>query len=232
MTIMSLGFKGLAGNEDWAQMRTRMVKTQIAARGIQDHRVLAAMEKVPRHLFVPKASQGLAYTDQPLSLSHGQTISQPYIVALMSSLASVQSGDRILEIGTGSGYQAAVLVEMGAEVFSIEIVKPLAEEARDRLERLGYHCHVRAGDGWLGWPEASPFDAILITASTPVVPPKLKAQLAPGGRIILPQEVEGGQVLVLYTKGLDKDSALKKTDIIPVRFVPLTGEARKTPGIR
>lgn len=211
---------------NWDQLRSEMVSTQIESRGIKDPGVLAAMKQVPRHLFVPASVQSLAYTDQPLPIGHDQTISQPYIVALMTSLAGVKKGDRVLEIGTGSGYQAAVLAQMGAKVYSIEIIAPLADEARARLHDLGYQCWIRAGDGWDGWSEEDPFSVILITASTPVVPPKLKAQLAPGGTMVLPEETNRGQVLVKYTKGTNADAGLRKSDIIPVRFVPLTGKVR------
>ena len=200
----------------------RMVRDQIAAREVRDPRVLAAMRKIPRHLFVPPEWQSLAYADQPLPIGHGQTISQPYIVAFMTEALELKPGDRVLEIGTGSGYQAAVLAELVREVYSLEIVEPLAEEAEARLQRLGYtNVHVRAGDGYRGWPEAAPFDAIMVTAAPDHVPAPLVAQLALDGRLILPVG-RFSQDLVRIRRTA---AGLKKETLLPVRFVPMTGES-------
>ena len=184
--------------------------------------VRRALGKVPREAFVDAEDADQAYVNRPLSIGHGQTISQPYIVALMSDLLEVDAGDRVLEIGTGSGYQAAVLAELGAEVYTIEIVAPLGEQARQRLAGLGYEqVHVRVGDGNLGWPEAAPFDGIIVTAAGPI-PPALVEQLAPDGRLVMPVGVSGGdQELVVITR--KADGTLNRTSKLPVRFVPLTG---------
>jgi protein-L-isoaspartate(D-aspartate) O-methyltransferase len=200
--------------------RARMVEDQIAGRGITDAGVLKAMRSVPRHEFVPRAQRAEAYEDWPLPIGHGQTISQPYIVALMTELAAVKPGDRVLEVGTGSGYQAAVLAEMGAEVYGIEIVEPLATRARDTLRRLGYdRVQVRHGDGYRGWPEAAPFAAIVVTAAPPEVPHALVEQLAPGGRLVIPVG-RADQELKLMVK---TPSGLETRSVVPVRFVPMVG---------
>jgi protein-L-isoaspartate(D-aspartate) O-methyltransferase len=208
-----------------ASARAHMVASQIAARGVADPRVLDAMRRVERHLFVPPAMRSAAYGDHPLPIGHDQTISQPYIVAVMTELARVRSGARALEIGTGSGYQAAVLSLVAKEVYSIEIVEPLAREAAERLGRLGYrNVTVRAGDGYRGWPEHAPFDAILVTAAPPEIPRPLLDQLAMGGRLVAPVGPEGGdQQLVVVER---TPQGLKRWEVIPVRFVPMTGEAR------
>lgn len=204
--------------------RDRMVERQLAARDIVDQRVLAAMRKVPRHEFVPASYRDDAYADHPLPIGHSQTISQPYIVALMSQLAVVRPGDKVLEIGTGSGYQAAVLAELGAEVYSIEIVEPLADRAREVLAKLGYDkVHVRAGDGYQGWPEQAPFAAVVITAAPPAIPEPLQAQLAVGGRLVAPVG-KGIQDLVVVTR---TGEGFRQREVIPVRFVPMTGEAQR-----
>lgn len=202
----------------------RMVRDQIAAREVRDPRVLAAMRKIPRHLFVPPEWQSLAYTDQPLPIGHGQTISQPYIVAFMTEALELKPGDRVLEIGTGSGYQAAVLAELVREVYSIEIVERLAEEAETRLRRLGYtNVQVRAGDGYRGWPDAAPFDAIMVTAAPDHVPAPLLEQLALNGRLILPVgRFYQDLIRIRRTSG-----GLKKETLLPVRFVPMTGESER-----
>lgn len=214
-----------AGEDTWAYARRRMVDEQIAARDVTDPRVLEAMRRVPRHLFVPEDAQSEAYADHPLSIGHDQTISQPYIVALMSQLAEIARGDRVLEIGTGSGYQAAVLAELGAEVYTIEIVEPLAREAEARLRRLGYdRVHVRAGDGYGGWPEHAPFDAVIVTAAPPRIPDPLREQLAVGAHLVAP---EGGgmvQQLVVLTRTAE---GYDRRDVIPVLFVPMTGEVQR-----
>lgn len=201
-----------------------MVEIQIKLRGIQAQSVLDAMTKVPRHLFVPKAYQSAAYEDTPLPIGHDQTISQPYIVAFMTEAAEIKPTDKVLEIGTGSGYQAAVLAEMCREVDSIEIVEPLAKEAANRLKSLGYrNVSVRIGDGYQGWPEKAPFDAILVTAAPEHVPEALQKQLAPNGRLIIPIG-KSFQELVRLTK---KGSSIVRESLLPVRFVPMTGEALK-----
>jgi protein-L-isoaspartate(D-aspartate) O-methyltransferase len=207
-----------------ARQRQQMVQEQIRARGVTVPRVLAAMQEVPRHLFVPESERAQAYEDHPLPIGAGQTISQPYIVALMTALLDLKPQARVLEIGTGSGYQAAVLSRLAGEVYTVEIVPQLAERARDTLTRLGYgNVHVRVGDGYRGWPEAAPFDGILLTAAPSAVPPPLLAQLKPGGRLVLPI---GGfdQDLVVMTKRAD--GSIQQDKVLPVRFVPMTGEAQ------
>jgi len=204
--------------------RSHMVTAQIEARGVGDRRVLDALRSVERHLFVPEAMRPHAYEDRPLPIGHRQTISQPYIVALMTELARVGKGARVLEIGTGSGYQAAVLAVLAKEVYTIEIVEPLAMESKARLARLGYrNVVVRAGDGYRGWPEKAPFDAILVTAAPPEIPAPLLEQLAVGGRLVAPVG-EGVQDLVLVEK---TSRGLLRRSVLPVRFVPMTGEAQR-----
>lgn len=201
-----------------------MVSQQIEARGVRDPRVLAAMRKVPRHEFVPEEQVPLAYEDHPLPIGHEQTISQPYIVAAMSELANVGPGARVLEIGTGSGYQAAILAELGAQVFSIEIVEPLAKSAAATLARLGYdQVHVRAGDGTRGWPDEAPFDAVIVTAAPPRVPEPLKEQTKVGGRLVIPVGEDHQELLVLTRT----PKGFVERTIFAVRFVPMTGEARE-----
>lgn len=210
-----------AQDADWAEQRDRMVQRQIQERGIDDPHVLRAMEKVRRHLFVPEEFRSAAYSDRPLPIGQGQTISQPYIVALMTELAEVEPGDRVLEVGTGSGYQAAILAELVEGVYTVEIVEELGKTARKRLEKLGYdNVHVRIGDGFRGWPEHAPFKAIVVTAAPPEIPGPLKEQLAPGGRLVIPVG-EGWQELKVVEKAAD--GTLKKTTVIPVQFVPMTG---------
>ncbi len=185
--------------------------------------VIAAMGRVERHLFVPTALRTLAYDDRPLPIGYGQTISQPYIVALMTELLGLASGDKVLEIGTGSGYQAAVLAELGMDVYSIEIVPELAAEARARFGRLGYgRVASRLGDGYFGWPEQAPFDGLVVTAAAGHVPPPLIKQLKPGGRMVIPVGPPYRvQYLVLVTKAAD--GSVRSRPLLPVRFVPLTG---------
>jgi protein-L-isoaspartate(D-aspartate) O-methyltransferase len=214
---------GAAGEDPFAAARAQMVTDQIEARGIHDPRVLAAMRSVPRHEFVPASERDAAYGDHPLPIGHGQTISQPIVVALMTELAQVRPGARVLEVGTGSGYQAAVFAVLGAEVYTIEIVPALASRARETLSRLGYgSVHVRAGDGYRGWPDAAPFEAIVVTAAAPHVPQPLLDQLAPGGRLVIPvgEEDQELEVLVRTAQGVHVDR------VVPVRFVPMTGEIR------
>ncbi|MFP5378485.1 MAG: protein-L-isoaspartate(D-aspartate) O-methyltransferase [Vicinamibacteria bacterium] len=199
-------------------LAARMVETQIRARGVRDPRVLAAMRKVPRHRFVPESERGAAYGDHPLPIGHGQTISQPYIVAFMTEALGVGPGAKVLEIGTGSGYQAAVLGEIAGEVYTVEIVSPLAAQAAALLADLGYaNVPVRDGDGYAGWPEHAPYDAIMVTAAPEEVPAPLVEQLAVGGRLVIPVgTVE--QHLLVYTK--QADGRLREEDRMPVRFVP------------
>ena len=205
--------------------RDTMVTEQIEARGITDPAVLAAMRAVPRHEFLPIRLRHEAYADYPLPIGHGQTISQPYIVAFMTEAILPQPGEKILEIGAGSGYQAAVLTHMGAEVYSIEIVKPLAELARQTLQRLGYDkASVRYGDGHEGWPEHAPFDAIIVTCAPDRIPPALIEQLRDGGRMIIPVGSGMEQDLILLRKNGDQ---IEQQSILPVRFVPMTGAADK-----
>jgi protein-L-isoaspartate(D-aspartate) O-methyltransferase len=201
--------------------RLAMVSDQIASRGVRDPRVLYAMRAVPRHEFVPAAVREDAYVDSPLPIGHGQTISQPYIVALMTELARPSPADRALEVGTGSGYQAAVLSRMVARVFSVELVEPLAQSAASTLRRLGYgNVTVRNGDGYLGWPDEAPCDIILVTAAPEEVPAALVAQLKPGGRLIVPVgRVYDVQDLQLIEK--DAAGRVSTRSVIPVRFVPM-----------
>jgi len=208
----------------YAAAREQMVDEQISRRGIEDERVLAAMRKVERHLFVlPKYLQ-YAYIDDPLPIEAGQTISQPYIVALMTELLELDGTEKVLEIGTGSGYQAAILGELAKEVFTIEIIDTLGVTASKLLKKLGYeNINVRIGDGYRGWPEEAPFDAIIVTAAPPSVPRPLLEQLADGGRMVVPVG-RLSQDLILIERN---DTTYTETEIAPVRFVPMTGEARE-----
>jgi protein-L-isoaspartate(D-aspartate) O-methyltransferase len=210
-------------NDPYFNLRRNMVKNQIQARGITDKKVLDAMLKVPRHLFVPEAVRDEAYEDYPLSIGEGQTISQPYIVGIMTELASIKGDEKVLEIGTGSGYQAAVLSLLCKEVYIIEIVENLAKTAEKRLKDLEYNnVHVRFGDGYLGWTEAQPFDVIIITCAPPYLPDSLVRQIKEGGKIIAPMGEEyATQILTVFEK---KDGNLKKTEHEPVRFVPMKGK--------
>ena len=201
--------------------RMEMVRSQIEARGVNNGKVLNAMRKVPRHLFVPEEEQPYAYEDRPLPIGYGQTISQPYIVAYMTSEIWPQKSDRVLEIGTGSGYQAAVLSEIVDEVYTLEIIPGLGKEAKERLAKLGYdNVHVKVSDGYYGWKEKAPFDAIIVTAAARDVPPPLIEQLDEGGRMIIPIGPKyGGQVLVLIEKRKGK---IREKALLPVAFVPFT----------
>ena len=202
-----------------------MIKTQLADRGIRDPRVLDAMRAVPRHELVPENVRAQAYEDGPLPIGHGQTISQPYIVAYMSEQLAAKPEHRVLEIGTGSGYQAAVLARLVAEVYSIEIVEPLATRARADLARLGCkNVHVRAGDGYQGWPEKAPFDAIIVTCAPDHVPEPLISQLKEGGRMIIPVGDFGDQSLYVLEK---RGGKVEKRSVLPVRFVPMTGKSER-----
>ena len=207
--------------------RRQMVLRQIEWREVKDPNVLQAMRVVPRHAFVPGAQRTYAYEDRPLYIGYGQTISQPYIVAFMTEALRLDPNSSVLEIGTGSGYQAAVCAEMAREVHTIEIVEPLAKSAAEVLTQLGYaNVHVKAGDGYFGWPEEGPFDAIIGTAAAGEIPPPLIDQLSKGGRMILPVEGDDGlQRLILVTK--DEQGQLYSRDVLPVRFVPMTGRVQE-----
>ncbi len=209
--------------ESLANARHKMVETQIRARGVADQAVLAAMETVPRHLFVPAELVQLAYADHPLPIGYGQTISQPYIVGWMTELLRLKQGDKVLEIGTGSGYQAAILSQMGMDVYTIEIVAPLASQAAARLAGMGHMTiTVHNADGYYGWPERAPFDAIVVTCAPDHIPPALVAQLADGGRMVLPVGPTGAyQSLWLVEK---QGSQVRTSNLGDVVFVPLTGD--------
>jgi protein-L-isoaspartate(D-aspartate) O-methyltransferase len=210
---------------DFAAERERMVRQQVALRGVTDTRLLAAMRKVPRDQFIPEAVRNLAYTDQPLPIGHDQTISQPFIVAFMTEKLQLRPTDRVLEIGTGSGYQAAILAELAREVYTIEIVAPLGERAQGTLQRLGYkNVHVKIGDGYQGWPEEAPFDAVIVTCAPEHVPRPLIDQTREGGRVIIPVGAAGSQLLYLLEK---KAGRLQQRAVLPVRFVPMTGSAQE-----
>jgi protein-L-isoaspartate(D-aspartate) O-methyltransferase len=209
---------------DRADDRERMVREQLAGLGIRDPRVLAAMRAVPRHEFVPDLLRSYAYEDAPLAIGHGQTISQPYIVALMCELAEIDPGARVLEVGTGCGYQAAVLAELAGAVYTIEIVEPLAREARATLDRLGYaRVHTRHGDGAAGWPDAAPFDAILLAAAPERVPPALLDQLAIGGRLVAPVGVVAQEIRV--HRRTPDGVEMRRGPL--VAFVPMTGAVER-----
>jgi protein-L-isoaspartate(D-aspartate) O-methyltransferase len=214
---------------DFGEERAQMVQTQMVQRSpsIRDSEVLEAMRQVPRHLFVPWSLRLMAYEDHPLPIGHGQTISQPYIVALMTEALQLKTNSKVLEIGTGSGYQAAVLSELTPQVFTIEIITPLADEARERLQKLGYRTvKVRGADGYFGWPEEAPFDGIIVTCAAGHIPPPLIAQLRQGGRMVIPV---GGfyevQRLMVVTK--DQDGMVRTKELLPVRFVPMTGAIQR-----
>ncbi|HEY7000911.1 MAG TPA: protein-L-isoaspartate(D-aspartate) O-methyltransferase [Candidatus Udaeobacter sp.] len=210
---------------DLTDQRQQMVQQQLVTRGINDPRVLAAMSKVAREEFVPIGSRSASYEDGPLPIGYGQTISQPYIVAFMTQQLRPKSGDRILEVGTGSGYQAAILAELVSDVYSIEIVEPLAKNAETTLQRLGYkNVHLRVGDGYKGWPEEGPFDAIIVTCAPDKVPQSLVDQLKDEGRMVIPVGDRFAQQLYLLEK---KDGQLKQSATLPVRFVPMTNEMEK-----
>jgi protein-L-isoaspartate(D-aspartate) O-methyltransferase len=209
---------------DVKAMREKMVESQIKSRGVRDPRVLSAMLKVERHLFVPKEFRNSAYSDQPLPIGEGQTISQPYIVALMTELLELKGGERVLEVGTGSGYQAAILAELAAEVYTIEIVEKLASSAKKVLLESGYqNIKVKAGDGYLGWPEAAPFDAIIVTCAPDHIPEPLLDQLKEKGRMVVPVGTYSQEL----KKIVKKSGKIETTDITPVIFVPMTGEGIK-----
>ncbi len=228
-------FLAQGDEEAFRKRREEMVRVQIASsrwtgsEAVGDARVLEAMRQTPRHRFVPAAEVPHAYEDRPLPIGYGQTISQPYIVAKMSELAEPKKGQRALEIGTGSGYQAAILSQLVAEVYTIEIIAPLATAARQRLAALGYkNTEVRTGDGYYGWPEKAPFDCIVVTAAANHIPPPLVEQLKPGGRMVIPLgNPFQVQVLVLITKGTKGPRDIQVHNIMPVAFVPLVGGPKK-----
>lgn len=207
--------------ERWRQERERLVHDDIIAAGVQDRATLSAMREVPRHEFVPLRERSRAYEDTPLPIGHGQTISQPSLVAMMTELLRPRPGLRVLEVGTGSGYQAAILAATGARVWTIEIFQALADEARARLARLGYdEVQVRHGDGYAGWPEEAPFDAVVVTAAADEIPPALLEQLGPGGRLVMPVGAQtSDQALVFIEK--DRAGRVSRRELLPVRFVPL-----------
>ncbi len=236
LSLLLLAGAAFARDEDpYARARAQMVaeiRSVAATAGVPDRRrlspaVLDAMGRVPRHRFVPAALRGLAYADRPLPIGEGQTISEPFIVALMTDLLEPAPGDVVLEVGTGSGYQAAVLSGLVGKVHSIEIVEPLAQQAAERLAELGYgNVVVRQGDGYAGWPEAAPFDGIIVTAGADHVPKPLTEQLKPGGRMVIPVGPAGGnQQLLLIAKR--PDGTLRRRMVIPVRFVPFTREKER-----
>ncbi len=216
------GYAWQASEPQYSEMRSRMVRTQIQARGVNSPQVLQAMLKIERHLFVPEQFRRSAYNDHPLLIGEGQTISQPYIVALMTEMLNLSKSDKVLEIGTGSGYQAAVLGELCDQVYSIEIVESLGIKEKKLLKDLGYaNVHVMVGDGYKGWPKHSPFDAVIVTCAPTSIPQPLVDQLADGGRMVIPVGEAQNQALVILTKN---NGVVKQEKIIPVRFVPMTKE--------
>jgi protein-L-isoaspartate(D-aspartate) O-methyltransferase len=226
LTECTNGRRGSEANPegDFKAMREKMVENQIKARGVKDPRVLAVLLKVERHRFVPEKYLDSAYSDQPLPIGEGQTISQPYVVALMTELLELRGNEKVLEIGTGSGYQAAILAELAKEVYTIEIIEALASPARERLSALGYqNVQVKAGDGYLGWPEAAPFDAIIVTAAPDHIPKPLTDHLPEGGRMVVPV----GTFTQELKKIVKKSGKMETIDVIPVLFVPMTGDGVK-----
>ncbi len=230
--IVSLAAAFAVAAEDYAHQRSRMleeIQQDVRMTGAEigktelDARVLAALSKVPRHEFVPQSYQAMAYDNRPLPIGYGQTISQPFIVAIMTDLLNLQKDAVVLEIGTGSGYQAAILAELASHVYTIEIVPELGRQAAERLRRLGYdQVDVKVGDGYYGWPEHAPFDAIIVTAAPTQIPPPLVQQLKPGGRLVIPV---GGRFLTQYLVLVEKDAEgkIRTRELLPVQFVPLTG---------
>jgi len=212
--------------DDFAQQREEMIRVQLKSRGIDNEAVLNAFRIVPRHIFVPEPMRQYAYVDSPLPIGEGQTVSQPYIVALMTESVNPKPGDRALEIGTGSGFQAAILSQVVKEVYSIEILPELTKRAKEVLKEAGYkNIFIRQGDGFRGWPEKAPFDVILVTAAAPVIPPPLTDQLAENGRLVMPLGgQEDAQSLILVVK---KNGKLEQSTVTSVRFVPMTGEIEK-----
>jgi len=226
-TVVVLSIISITADDDGSltQKRWEMVETQIISRGIQNSKVIEAMLKVPRHVFVPEGLREGAYSDVPLPIGEGQTISQPYIVALMTELLGVQDGDKVLEIGTGSGYQTAILAEIGCFVYTVEIIESLSLRAQETLKGLGYEgIHFKVGDGYRGWSEYAPYDAIIATAAPDHLPKPLTEQLKEGGRMIIPVG-DLYQELILFRKTAQ---GIKERTVTPVRFVPMTGEAQKS----
>ena len=212
-------------NPTWQFERNQMVDQQIIGRGVEDLAVITAMRRVPRHRFVSEGDSNQAYEDHPLPIGYGQTISQPYIVAFMTEALQLKPNDRVLEIGTGSGYQAAVLAEIVAEVFTIEVVEALAQRAEATLQQLDYrNIMLRTGDGYQGWPEHAPFDAVILTAAPDHVPQPLLDQLAVGGRLIIPVGKQLQELVLIHRTQPDEYT---RTVLLPVAFVPMTGEAEK-----
>ncbi|MEN8119196.1 MAG: protein-L-isoaspartate(D-aspartate) O-methyltransferase [Bacteroidota bacterium] len=227
LLIMGLNLSFCNSNsQDYIKLREKMVENQIKRRGVSDEKVLAAMNAVERHLFVPKEYVNNAYEDSPLPIGEGQTISQPYIVAFMTEILNLDKTKKVLEIGTGSGYQAAVLSEVAGKVYSIELIESLGKHAKALLKKLAYNnVEVKIGDGYQGWKEHAPYDAIIVTCSPTHVPEKLKEQLAEGGLMIIPVGPRYAQELVLLKK---KNGKIKQTEVIAVRFVPMKDEEGKT----
>lgn len=210
--------------DNFKTMREKMVEYQIKSRGIKDSRVLSAMLKVERHLFVPDDLKDSAYNDQALPIAEGQTISQPYIVALMTELLELKGNEKVLEVGTGSGYQAAILAELAREVYTIEIIEKLAVSAEKLLNNLGYkNIHIKIGDGYQGWPEKAPFDAIIVTCAPDHIPKPLLEQLKDGGRMVIPVGAYSQELKKIVKRG----EKIETTDVLPVIFVPMTGEGVK-----
>jgi protein-L-isoaspartate(D-aspartate) O-methyltransferase len=228
MIIVLISATGSGGqtSDAYKTQRYEMVKSQIASRGIVNQKVLEAFRNVPRHEFVPHEYRRFAYADQPLPIGEGQTISQPYIVAYMTEVLNIKPGEKVLEIGTGSGYQAAILAEVEAEVYSIEVIEPLADRAKNVLENLGYkNIFLKTGDGYQGWEEHAPFDAIMVTCSPSKIPEPLKEQLAEGGRMIIPV---GEQNSIQYLYLLEKRKGkIRQQNVMPVRFVPMIDDKGK-----
>lgn len=217
-SLLNLAFCGRSMKKNFAKERERMVRTQLESRGIKDEKVLDAMRSVPRHMFVPENVLSHAYSDEPLPIGEGQTISQPYIVAYMTETLSLEEGNRVLEIGTGSGYQTAILAEIARQIFTVELVESLSHRAQEVLKKLRYtNIQYKIGDGTYGWEERSPFDAIIVTAAPDNIPPYLEEQLKVGGRMVIPVGA-AIQELVSVIRGKKKFNRKK---LLPVRFVPL-----------
>lgn len=229
MTAKAAQAEASTNNENqkaFQRMKTSMIKNQLIARDINDPAVIRAFEAVDRHRFVPEHLQDMAYEDRPLPIGEGQTISQPYIVAFMTQSLDLENTDRVLEIGTGSGYQAAILAEIAAHVYTIEIIESLGNQAKAVLDNAGYdNVDVKIGDGFKGWPEHAPFDAIIVTCAPTEIPDPLKEQLADGGTLVIPVGQAGNQMLRLFKK---KDGKLVEQESLPVRFVPMVDESGKT----
>jgi len=223
LTLLFFSFSACVGQEgNFSGLREQMVKTQLEARGIDDEQVLKAFRKVERHKFVLPRYISLAYQDSPLPIDEGQTISQPYIVALMTETLNLEKDDKVLEIGTGSGYQAAILAEIADSVYTIEIFETLGKKARKLFDELGYdNIYTKIGDGYKGWPEHAPFDAIIVTAAPSDIPEPLKNQLAEGGRMIIPVGGDAVQELVLLRK---RNGKIRQKSVLPVRFVPMISD--------